>query len=467
MSVDVRNLCHNILQIVPKQKVLNMVEKMYKEEILSDRKVVLECVMYILNSSQQLDYHTSFCKAGIIQDLVWEKLNTGHWKEVCKGWRTVYALVAIFRILNVSECLIDMIEKTAKKTNPTEELPFVEKSNHDNQNKRKIDDHSVQENISNLNEKIRISLSPVLEDLVKMADMGLLLGAPVLQNTLENIAQQITEHLSLDYKEDTSIKHQRIDAQDFTIQDVEVNLPVSCKQLSQILRVDQPSLEDFIINYKSLEEPVILTGCMEDWPAMSEPRKWKRSHLVKVAGPRTVPVEIGRNYTSDQWTQKLMTVKDFAKQFLKENPEEIGYLAQHQLLDQVPSLAQDIIIPDFCYTGDEDDVDMNVWIGPKGTVSPLHTDPKHNVLCQVSGSKYIVLYPAKYSDYLYPHPTPLLFNTSRIDLQVVDTGEYPEFMKAEGFHMILKPGEMLYIPPGVWHFVKSLEISFSVSFWWK
>lgn len=80
--------------------------------------------------------------------------------------------------------------------------------------------------------------------------MGLLLGAPVLQNTLENIAQQITEHLSLDYKEDTSIKHQRIDAQDFTIQDVEVNLPVSCKQLSQILRVDQPSLEDFIINYK-------------------------------------------------------------------------------------------------------------------------------------------------------------------------------------------------------------------------
>jgi hypothetical protein len=50
-----------------------------------------------------------------------------------------------------------MIEKTAKKTNPTEELPFVEKSNHDNQNKRKIDDHSIQENISNLNEKIRNS----------------------------------------------------------------------------------------------------------------------------------------------------------------------------------------------------------------------------------------------------------------------------------------------------------------------
>ncbi len=30
----------------------------------------------------------------------------------------------------------------------------------------------------------------------------------------------------------------------------------------------------------------------------------------------------------------------------------------------------------------------------------------------------------------------------------VDYEKYPNFVKAEGYHLILNPGEMLYIPPG-------------------
>lgn len=33
--------------------------------------------------------------------------------------------------------------------------------------------------------------------------------------------------------------------------------------------------------------------------------------------------------------------------------------------------------------------------------------------------------------------------------------------------VLLRPGQMLYIPPKWWHFVKSASVSFSVSFWWK
>ncbi|GMF10644.1 unnamed protein product [Phytophthora lilii] len=138
----------------------------------------------------------------------------------------------------------------------------------------------------------------------------------------------------------------------------------------------------------------------------------------------------------------------------KSTSTKLGYLAQHRLFDQIPALGRDIITPDYCTVQrdegaedeDDEDITINSWFGPGGTVSPLHFDPKDNVLCQVVGAKYLRLYAPQESEKLYPIEG-LLSNTSQVQVEDPDDEQFPEFRQAKYVECVLREGEMLYIPP--------------------
>jgi lysine-specific demethylase 8 len=75
---------------------------------------------------------------------------------------------------------------------------------------------------------------------------------------------------------------------------------------------------------------------MKHWPAIS---KWKDlNYLIKLAGARLVPVEIGSSYADAEWSQKLITLEEFIKNRIVQKNEKPAYLAQHQLFNQVKKL---------------------------------------------------------------------------------------------------------------------------------
>jgi lysine-specific demethylase 8 len=91
---------------------------------------------------------------------------------------------------------------------------------------------------------------------------------------------------------------------------------------------------------------------------------------------------------------------------------------------------------------------------------------------QVAGYKYIRLYAADQTPYLYQQQAQpgggglgAQGNLSAVEIASPDMETHPLFAKAVYTETVLGPGEMLFIPAKCWHYVRSLSTSFSVSFW--
>lgn len=184
-----------------------------------------------------------------------------------------------------------------------------------------------------------------------------------------------------------------------------------------------PSFESFLTHCnQDRPTPFVLpAGLIDHWPACE---RWSSvDYLLTTAADRVIPVEIGRTYTDAGWRQEMMRFADFIDRYILQESDEVAYLAQHDLFYQIPRLASDMILPDYChiepnlnalYTHRPPEVIKNAWFGPKGTVSPLHHDPYHNLLVQVVGRKYLRLYDPDQTDKLYPCEG-MMNNTSQVN----------------------------------------------------
>ncbi len=105
------------------------------------------------------------------------------------------------------------------------------------------------------------------------------------------------------------------------------------------------------------------------------------------------------------------------------------------------------------------------WVGPAGTVTPLHCDYDDNIFAQVWGTKRIFLSPPHHDEFLYPNPANAILFGSPFDPEAPDFDKFPLARQACMIEVIVAPGEMLYVPAGWYHQVRALTFSLSSNRW--
>lgn len=147
---------------------------------------------------------------------------------------------------------------------------------------------------------------------------------------------------------------------------------------------------------------------------------------------------------------------------MEQNQNGMSSLAQ-----VYPELADDFSLPPVI--DPRRVLQINLWVGSRGNITPLHFDTARNFLAQIVGRKRLTLFPPEQSHWLYPNysRSKTTLTTSQVNLMAPDLARFPEFANARSIECVIDPGEILFLPPYWWHQVESLDTAVSINFWWQ
>ena len=245
---------------------------------------------------------------------------------------------------------------------------------------------------------------------------------------------------------------------------VNIHAKLNRLQPLEIPRKHQLSGEEFLRDYYSTNRPVIITGMMVDWPAL---KKWNMAYFRAHFAEREVEVQFGRdadaNYELNSIAHKrTMRFGEYVDLIEQKSPTNDFYMTANNDVknrDALIELWQDLIqVPEYLEPSQHNRGFF--WLGPAGTVTPLHHDLTNNFMAQVIGRKKVRLISVAETARLYNHRHCF----TQADVRNIDPRRFPEMVNVPIAECILAPGEILFLPVGCWHYVEAIDISVTMAF---
>jgi hypothetical protein len=207
--------------------------------------------------------------------------------------------------------------------------------------------------------------------------------------------------------------------------------------------------------------PVVVRGAAADWPALE---RWQPQRLATEFGSvpvdyMTGPREVDLPEELAQRTRRT-TLAAFVHELTARPVSNDLYIVARNFSLRQPALRpllEDVRPPDFLDLGEEWTQYARLWLGPRGTLTPLHHDLMPNVFVQVVGRKRFIM--------VHPAFTPLVPNPRGVysDSDPLTWPQDPVLANVPRYDFTLFPGDLLYIPPAWWHWVFARSVSVSLS----
>lgn len=225
--------------------------------------------------------------------------------------------------------------------------------------------------------------------------------------------------------------------------------------------------KDFQTLFFSTKTPVIIKGGVGHWKAM---QLWTPEYFQTLFPNKLIGV-----YRFERkeglWGRTLL--KDIpigqAISWMRENqnPDVKYYIIRDAISKNYPELKSDFENPRWTDVGN---CSSSLWVGEAGNTTPLHFDTAENFLVQIYGRKQLRIFSPEDNHLLYVHN---LYTKGRMhfsqirDLDADNRKQFPRLEKACLYQGIIGPGDAIYIPPGWWHEVKTLDFGISVNFFFE